>query len=129
MRWRGAVSLMWWLSSWAALDDITTDNATGAFVPENTVLVLAGLWFVALAAWLLATRRWLAGIFSLLAVAVGIAAFWSLPHHYQPLSLLNHLGYVPVAWFLGMSGWLLVARRRAALAGPAGRTGDLPLTS
>jgi len=71
MRGRGAVSLVVLVFSWLALDDITTDNAT-RFPLEYTILVLAGVWFAALGVWLIARRRALAGICSLVAVAVGV---------------------------------------------------------
>ena len=35
MRWRGVVSILLLVLAWLALDDITTDNATGRFIPEN----------------------------------------------------------------------------------------------
>ncbi|MFO7691448.1 MAG: hypothetical protein R6V57_00025 [Vicinamibacterales bacterium] len=111
MRGRGTVSLAVLAFSWLALDDITTDNAN-EFPLEYTMLVLAGVWFVLLGAWLVAKRRTVAGICSLAAVAIGVAAFWSLPHHYQPPSLVNNLGYVPLAWFLGVAIWLLTSRAR-----------------
>ena len=117
MRGFGAVSLVVLVCSWLALDDITTDNAN-AFPLEYTMLVLAGVWFVVLGVWLIAKRRALAGVCSLVAVAIGVVAFWSLPHHYQPPSLVNNLGYVPLAWFLGLAVWLAAGRMRAA--GPRG---------
>jgi peptidoglycan/LPS O-acetylase OafA/YrhL len=109
MRGRGAISLIVLIFTWLALDDITTDNAD-QFPLEYTVLVLAGMWFAVLGAWLIAKRRALAGVCSLVAVAVGVVAFWSLPHHHQPPSLVNNLGYVPLAWFLGLAIWLAAAR-------------------
>ena len=109
MRGFGAVSLVVLVLSYLALDDITTDNAN-AFPLEYTMLLLAGLWFAALGVWLITKRRALAGVFSLAAVALGVVAFWSLPHHYQPPSFINNLGYVPLAWFLGLTAWLLAAR-------------------
>jgi ABC-type Mn2+/Zn2+ transport system permease subunit len=109
MRERGAVSLAVLLFSWLALDDITTDNAR-EFPLEYAILVSAGMWFAALGAWLVFKRHAFTGICSLAAVAIGVAAFWSLPHHYQPPSLVNYLGYVPLAWFLGLAIWLLAAR-------------------
>ena len=111
MRGRGAASFIVLLLSWLALDDITTDNA-GQFPLEYAILVAAGIWFAALGAWLVAKRRYLLAAFSLVAVGLGIVAFWSLPHHYQPPSPINHLGYVPLAWFAGLTVWLLAARTR-----------------
>ena len=112
MRGRGAVSLVVLVLSWLALDDITTDNANE--VPlEYTILVSAGIWFAALGVSLIARRRFLAGASSLVAVALGVAAFWSLPHHYQPPSTVNYLGWVAIAWFAGLTVWLLAARARA----------------
>ena len=81
MRGCGAVSLIVLLLSWMALDDITTDNAN-EFPLEHTILVVAAMWFVALGVSLIAKRRALAGISSLVAVGLGLAACWSLPHHY-----------------------------------------------
>ena len=113
MRWRGVLSILLLALAWLALDDITTDNAKGGFIPEYSILVMCGIWFVGVAAWLLVRRRLLPGIASLLAVAVAICAFWSLPHHYAPASPVNYLGLVSLTWFLALAIWL-VARRSAA---------------
>jgi hypothetical protein len=112
MRGRGAVSLIALSLSWLALDDITTDNAN-AFPLEYTILVLAGMWFAALGVSLVAKRRYLLAVFSLMAVGLGVVTFWALPHHYQPPSPINYLGYVPLAWFVGLTVWLLAARVQA----------------
>ena len=112
MRGRGAVSLVVLLLSWLALDDITTDNAN-AFPLEYAILVSAGIWFAALGVSLLAKRHFYVGISSLVADGFGIVAFWSLPHHDQPPSSFNDLGYVPLAWFVGLTVWLLAARAQA----------------
>ena len=112
MRGRGAVSLIVLLLSWLALDDITTDNAN-TFPLEYTILVLAGMWFVALGVSLVAKRRYLLAVLSLMAVGLGVVAFWSLPHHYQAPSPINYLGYVPLAWCMGLTVWLLAARVQA----------------
>jgi peptidoglycan/LPS O-acetylase OafA/YrhL len=117
MRGRGAVSLVVLALSWLALDDITTDDAS-EFPLEYAILVSAGLWFAALALVLIARRRFFAGTSSLVAVALGVAAFWSLPHHHQPPSTVNYLGWVALAWFAGVTVWLLAAR--------AGRGQDQP---
>jgi hypothetical protein len=103
------VSLVVLLLSWLALDDITTDSAT-AFPLEYTILVLAGIWFAALGVALIAERRVAAGICSVAAVALGVVAFWSLPHHYQPPTPVNVLGFAPLGWFLGLAMWLLAGR-------------------
>jgi hypothetical protein len=113
MRGRGAVSLIWRLLSWLALDDITTDSAD-EFPLEYAILVTAGIWFAVLSASLIVQARFLTGICSLVAVALGVVAFWSLPHHYQPPSPINYLGYVPLAWFLGLAVWLLARRSRSS---------------
>jgi hypothetical protein len=118
MRGYGAVSLIVLLFSWLALDDITTDNAN-EFPLEYTILVVAAVWFAVLGGTLIARRRLCAGVASLVAVAIGVAACWSLPHHYQPPSLLNYVGYLPLAWFLGLAVWLVAGRMRAAAAGTA----------
>lgn len=117
MRGRGAVLLMVLVLSWLALDDITTDNAD-TFALEYTFLVSAGIYSVALAVSLAAQRRYLPAIVSLVAVGLGVAAFWSLPHHYQPLAPVNYVGYVPLAWFAGLTVWLLAARVRAVFRVP-----------
>jgi peptidoglycan/LPS O-acetylase OafA/YrhL len=108
MRGRGTVSLILLSLSWLALDDITTDSAH-AFPLEYAILVTAGMWFAVLGASLIVQARLLMGICSLLAVALGVVACWSLPHHYQPPSPINYLGFVPLAWFLGLAVWLLLA--------------------
>ena len=113
MRGLGTVSLVLLVLSWLALDDITTDSAN-AFPLEYMLLVLAGAWFAALGMWLFARRRRFVGAASLAAVALGVVAFWSLPHHYQPGSLVNMLGYVTLAWFVGVTIWLFAAPRRDA---------------
>jgi peptidoglycan/LPS O-acetylase OafA/YrhL len=113
MRGRGWVSLVVLGFSWLALDDITTDNAA-RFPPEYTMLVLAGVWFSALGAWLVTKGRAVAGIGSLAAVGMAVVAFWSLPHHYQPPSPINNMGYAPLAWFLVLAVWLVAARDRSS---------------
>jgi hypothetical protein len=113
MRWRGVGSLLLLVLAWLALDDITTDDSTGRFLPEYSLLVICGIWFTGLAGWLLARGRVLLGLGSLVAVALAVVAFWSLPHHYAPLSVLNYLGYVPIAWFLLLAIWLIAARSPA----------------
>jgi len=113
MRWTGSLSFVLLVLAWLALDDITTDNATGRFVPEYSMLVVGGIWFAAVGVWLLARRRFVAGILSLSAVALAIVAFWSLPHHYGPASLVNYLGLIPLAWFLGLAIWLVAPHRAA----------------
>lgn len=117
MRWRGAISIVWLLLSWAALDDITTDNAN-SFPLEYSILIAAGMWFAALGVWLLLNRRTLSGVCSIVALALGMVAFTSLPHHYQPATFTNLLGYVPVAWFLGITVWLLAAAERRPAPSP-----------
>ena len=112
MRGRGALSLIVLLLSWLALDDITTDNAS-EFPLEYAILVSAGIWFAALGVLLAAKRHSFSGISSLVAVGLGIVAFWSLPHHYQPPSAINYLGYVSLAWFVGLTVWLLAGRVQA----------------
>jgi hypothetical protein len=73
----------------------------------------AGIWFTALGVSLVAKRPSFVGISSLVAVGLGVVAFWSLPHHDQPPSPINYLGYVPLAWFVGLTAWLLAARVQA----------------
>ena len=106
----GIASILLLMLVWAALDDITTDSAKGQFAAEYLFLVICGVWFAAVATWLLVRRRVLAGVISLFAVALAVAAFWSLPHHYAPVSPVNHLGLFSLAWFLGLAVWM-VARR------------------
>lgn len=109
MRWRGVVSILLLVLAWLALDDITTDNAT-TFEFEYTMLVWCGVWFTSVAIWLLVRRRPVLGIASLVAVALAVVAFWSLPHHYAPAAPVNYLGAVSLVWFLALAIWL-VARR------------------
>ena len=125
MRGRGWVSLVVLGFSWLALDDITTDNAA-RFPLEYTMLVLAGVWFSVLGSWLVAKGRAVAGIGSLVAVVMGVVAFWSLPHHYQPPSAANNMGYAPLAWFLVLAVWLVAARGRSRGAVARSRTTAQP---
>jgi hypothetical protein len=116
MRGSGAVSLVVLLFSWLALDDMTTDNAT-RFPLEYGMLVLAGAWFAVLGGRLIAKRRVPAGVCSLMAVAIGVSACWDLPHHYEPGSLVNRLGYVPLVWFLGLAIRLVARPLPASVPG------------
>jgi hypothetical protein len=109
MRWIGVVSIVLLVLVWLALDDITTDNAA-EFNVEYAILVVCGAWLAAVAFRLIARRRALAGIVSLAAIALAVLAFWSLPHHYAPVSPVNYLGLLSLAWFLGLAVWM-VARR------------------
>jgi len=104
MRFTGVISVIALLFAWLALDDITTDNATGphAFEFEYWILVICGVWFAGVAIWFLARGRLVLGIVSLLAVALAVVSFWSLPHYYAPMSLVNYLGLFSLAWFLGV---------------------------
>jgi hypothetical protein len=112
----GIASILLLMLAWAALDDITTDTAT-AFVPEYSILVVCGIWFTAVAVWLLVRRRALTGIISLFAVALAVIAFWSLPHHYGQGSPINYLGLLSLAWFLALAVWM-AARRGGAVKHP-----------
>ena len=114
MRWRGVLSLPLIVLAWSALDDITTDNATGAFIPEYSILVMCGIWFAGVGAWLLVRRQTSLGVASLAAVALAVVAFWSLPHRGAPGSLVNYLGLVPLAWFLALAIWFVARRSRVS---------------
>jgi hypothetical protein len=118
MRWRGVLSIALLVLAWLALDDITTDNATGGFIPEYSILVVGGIWFAAVAVWLLVGRRPLPGIASILALGLAVVAFWSLPHHYAPASPVNYLGVISLAWFLALAIRLVVPRSGASRGRP-----------
>jgi hypothetical protein len=111
----GIASILLLVLAWAALDDITTDNAT-EFVPEYSILAVCGIWFTAVAVWLLVRRRALTGIISLIAVALAVVAFSSLPHHYGPASPINYSGLLSLGWFLALAMWM-AARRGSAVEG------------
>lgn len=102
MRWRGCLSFVVLLLTWAALDDITTDNAN-SFPVEYALLVLSGIWFGSVAACLLGRRRTVAGIISVVALVAAVVAFWSLPHHYSASSRVSQLGWFPLAWFFALA--------------------------
>ncbi len=120
MRWRGGVSVVVLLLTWAALDDITTDNAN-SFPFEYSLLVLSGIWFGSVAVYLLGRRRALAGVTSAAAVAVGVVAYWSLPHHHAPASWVNQLGLFPLAWFLVLTVRMIAFPRSAGSLPPSAR--------
>jgi len=103
----------------AALDDITTDNAT-AFPLERSMLVGAGVWFL-----LLASRVWRQGHRVLGVLSLGLLAIAALG---EPLvgpsripTQFGYLGYFAIlaalVWFLALAG---------ILAGFAGRTARHP---
>ena len=119
MRAAGVLSLVVLVLSWLALDDITTDNAN-TFRVEYTMLVLAGLWFAWLGVALLRNGRAVAGTVSLAAVGLGVLAFRSLPHHYEPVSAVNLLGLASIVWFVGVAAWLIGRGRPARPATPGG---------
>jgi hypothetical protein len=102
MRWRGCLSFVVLLLTWAALHDITVDN-DDSFTFEYTLLVLSGGWFGSVAAYLLGRRHTVAGITSVVAVVIGVVAFWSLPHHHAAGSWVNELGWFPPVWFFALA--------------------------
>jgi len=67
------VTLVAMLFALLALDDITTDNATTGFVPEYTLLAIAGAWLVMFAIQLWRKHRRVVAAVSLVLVA---AAAW-----------------------------------------------------
>jgi len=92
----------------AALDDITTDNAT-AFPLERSMLVGAGVWFL-----LLASRVWRQGHRVLGVLSLGLLAIAALG---EPLvgpsripTQFGYLGYFAIlaalVWFLALAGIL-----------------------
>jgi len=86
-------------------------------VPTLDSTAIAALLISALlVSWLLARRRAVPGIASLLAVVAGLAAFSSLPHRGMTPSTVNYLGYIPVVWFLGLAIWLIASRSRVVPA-------------
>jgi len=112
MRLRGGVSLVVLYLTWAALHDITLDNAQ-TFPLEYSFLVLSGVWFVSVALRLLGQGHRLEAVVSLLAVAVGLAACWNLPHHGAPASWMNQLAWFSVLWFFVLTLRLLLFPPRA----------------
>ena len=92
----------------AALDDITTDNAT-AFPLERSMLVVSGVWFL-----LLASRLWrqghrVLGVLSL-TVLTGAAVAQSMVGQGIAPTPLAYLAYfvtvAAFAWFLVLAGIL-----------------------
>ena len=111
MRWRGFLSIvMLWLT-FAALHDITLDNAQ-SFPAGYRMLAVSAAWFVTMALYLGVRRHRVAAITSLVLTALGVMACWDLPHHGAPPSMFNYLVWVPMFWFLGLAIWMLVAPRR-----------------
>ena len=111
MRWRGALSLVLLWLTFAALHDITLDNAP-AFPLEYTMLVVSGAWFVTLALYLLVQRHAVAGLVSLSVIALGIVGCWDLPHHGASPSVLNYMVWAPILWFVGIALRMLPVRWR-----------------
>ena len=67
------VTLVAMLFALLALDDITTDNATTGFVPEYTLLAIAGAWLVIFASQLWRKHRRIMAAVSLVLVAAAAA--------------------------------------------------------
>lgn len=107
MRWRGGVSLVLLWLTFAALHDITFDNAP-AFPLEYGILIASGFWFTSLGSHLLGLGHTAAAGMSFLAVTLGLVACWALPHHGAPPSVQNHLAWVPLVWFTGLALRMLV---------------------
>lgn len=92
----------------AALDDITTDNAT-AFPLERTALVGCGVWFL-----LLASRLWRQGHRTLGVLSLTFLAGAALAQPWVGQGIaptqLAHLSYLvtvaALAWFLALAGIL-----------------------
>ena len=92
----------------AALDDITTDNAT-AFPLERSMLVVSGVWFL-----LLASRLWRQGHRVLGGVSLGLLAIAALAEPFVGPSRIptqfGYLGYLAIVaalvWFLALAGIL-----------------------
>ena len=124
MRWCGVMSVFVLLLTWAALDDITTDTAQ-RFDLEYMFLILSGIWFVGIGAWLVLRRRTMLGLATLVAVGIGVPAFWSLPHRGEPVNAVSYLGWVPLLWCAGLTVWQLVTRSHEhCVPGPATSAGD-----
>ena len=117
------VTLVAMLFALLALDDITTDNATTGFVPEYTLLAIAGAWLVVFAIQLWRKHRRVVAAVSLVVVA---AAAWAagdgLGHkHAGGWSVFwPDYSVITIAWlwFAAVSARLLVQAFRGA--GPAG---------
>ena len=124
MRWCGVTSVFVLLLTWAALDDITTDTAQ-RFEFEYMLLILSGIWYAGIGAWLVLRRRTMLGSATLVAVGIGIPAFWSLPHRGEPVNAVSYLGWVPLLWCAGLTVWQLVTRSdEPCVSGPATSAGD-----
>lgn len=107
-----SITLLVALFTLLALDDITTDNSTTGFVPEYSLLALAGAWLLFFECQLWRKgRRILAGVSLLLLVSAawvvrdGIghknAGGWSL--FWPEYSVIT----VAWIWFAGVAVWLL----------------------
>jgi peptidoglycan/LPS O-acetylase OafA/YrhL len=92
----------------AALDDITTDNAT-AFPLERIALVGCGVWFLLLASRLWRQRRRVLGMLSL-TVLTGAALAQPMVGQGTAPTQLAYLAYLvtvaALAWFLVLAGIL-----------------------
>ncbi len=116
MRWTGGASVVVLYLTWAALHDITRDNAD-TFPLEYSLLVVSAIWFTSVALRLLGRGHRAEGAITLLAVAIGVVACWSLPHHQVLPSMLNQLVWISLAWFFVLTLRLLLFPPRTAAPG------------
>jgi hypothetical protein len=116
-----AVTIALGVLAWLALDDITTDNATG-FTPEYTLLAACGAWCLFLAFDLLKRGYRRLGAISAVAVAAAVwAAFDGLGHKRDGGWSVFWPEYVVVLvawlWFSALAIVLVALGRRAMPAG------------
>ena len=117
------VTLVAMLFALLALDDITTDNATTGFVPEYTLLAIAGAWMVVFAIQLWRKHRRVVAAVSLVVVAAAAWAAGDGLGHKNAGGWSNfwpEYSVITIAWlwFAAVSARLLVQAFRGA--GPAG---------
>lgn len=105
----GAITLVAVLWSYAALDDITTDDAT-SFTVEYAVLVLSAVWCLRVASKLMGGGHFALGLVSALVVVAALWGFGSLRPGTVPSWEPRYVATVTsLGWFFLLSVYLLAS--------------------
>jgi Family of unknown function (DUF6064) len=104
----GVVTLAAVFLAYAAIDDITTDDAP-SFTAEYAVLILCAVWGLVLTAGLFLSRKQLAGIVSLVLLLAAVGAQRAIAPGSLAVLQPEHIAMaLSLVWFLGLSIVILI---------------------